>query len=107
MKNVLFICAANKLRSPTAEQIFADYPNIETDSAGINASAENTLSSEHLIWADIIFVMENMHRKKLSQKYKRHLNGQRIITLGIPDNYAYMDTKLIEILKKKIEPFLR
>ena len=26
---VLFICSQNKLRSPTAEHVFADYPGIE------------------------------------------------------------------------------
>lgn len=106
MKNVLFICAANRLRSPTAEQVFANYPDIETDSAGVNSSADIVVSSEQLQWADLIFVMENSHRRKLSQKYKKYLNGQRIITLGIPDNYAYMDAELIRILKMKVEPFL-
>lgn len=106
MKNILFICAANRLRSPTAEQVFADYPDIETDSAGVNNSADVVVSPEQLKWANLIFVMENVHRRKLSKTYKKHLNGQRIITLGIPDNYAYMDEELIRILKVKVEPFL-
>ena len=32
-KNVLFVCSQNKLRSPTAEQIFAEWPGIEVASA--------------------------------------------------------------------------
>jgi len=48
LKNVLFICSQNKLRSPTAEQVFADYPGIETASAGTNHDAEEPLTPEQL-----------------------------------------------------------
>ncbi|MGQ3292713.1 MAG: arsenate reductase/protein-tyrosine-phosphatase family protein, partial [Shinella sp.] len=54
MKNVLFVCSQNKLRSPTAEQVFASWPNIETASAGTNNDAENPLSAEQIEWADIV-----------------------------------------------------
>ncbi len=29
-RNVLFLCSQNRLRSPTAEQVFADWPGIES-----------------------------------------------------------------------------
>ena len=58
VKNVLFVCSQNKLRSPTAEQVFASWPNIEASSAGTNNDAENPLSAELIEWADIVFVME-------------------------------------------------
>jgi len=45
MKNLLFLCSQNKLRSPTAEAVFADYPGVEVDSAGLNNDAEVPLSS--------------------------------------------------------------
>jgi hypothetical protein len=35
--NVLFVCSANRLRSPTAEQVFSTWPGGETDSAGISS----------------------------------------------------------------------
>jgi predicted protein tyrosine phosphatase len=35
VKNVLFVCSQNKLRSPTAEQVFANWPEIEVSSAFI------------------------------------------------------------------------
>lgn len=107
MKNILFICSANRLRSPTAEHVFADRPNIETDSAGLKSSADVVLSSEQIKWADIIFVMEKRHRAKLSQKHRKHLNGQRVIVLGIPDNYEYMDPALVKLLQEKVSPYLR
>lgn len=107
MKNVLFICSVNKLRSPTAEHVFASWPDVETDSAGLSNGATVLLSSEQLEWADIIFVMEKAHQNKLSKKYRRHLNGQRVICLDIPDNYEFMDPTLIRLLENKVGPFLR
>ena len=105
-KKVLFICSANKLRSPTAEHIFADFPDVETDSAGLHLSADLILSSEQVRWADLIFVMEKTHRNKLSRKYKKYLNGQRVICLNIPDDYDYMDPILVHILKERVTPHL-
>ncbi len=107
MKNVLFLCSANKWRSPTAEQIFTGWPGAEVDSAGLNAGAVVELSTEQLEWASIIFVMEKTHRAKLSRKFKRHLKGKRIICLDIPDHYEFMDETLIAILKAKVTPHLR
>lgn len=106
MKNLLFICSQNKLRSPTAEAVFAEIPGLEVDSAGLNHDAIVPLAPEQVAWADLIFVMEKAHREKLTRKFKRHLNGQRVIVLGIPDNYAYMDPALVAILKQKVPPYL-
>ncbi|MEC5384816.1 low molecular weight protein tyrosine phosphatase family protein [Uliginosibacterium sp. H3] len=106
MKNVLFICSQNKLRSPTAEQVFADYPGIETASAGTNHDAEEPLTAELLQWADLIFVMEKAHRNKLSRRFRAHLGGKRIVCLDIPDNYAFMDPELIRLLEIKVSRFL-
>lgn len=48
LRKILFICSQNKLRSPTAETIFADTPGIEVDSAGLNHDAVVPLSPEQL-----------------------------------------------------------
>lgn len=106
LKNLLFICSQNKLRSPTAEAVFAEFPGVEVDSAGLNNDAIVPLAPEQVRWADVIFVMEKEHRAKLNRKFKRHLNGQRVIVLGIPDDYAYMDPALVELLEKKVTPYL-
>lgn len=107
MTNALFICSANKLRSPTAEQVFLTWPDIETDSAGLLETADILLSPEQIEWADIIFVMEKRHRAKLSKKFKRHLNGKRVVCLDIPDDYDFMQPELITLLERKAGPFLR
>jgi predicted protein tyrosine phosphatase len=54
MKHLLFICSQNKLRSPTAEAVFAAVPGIDVDSAGLNDDAIVPLSPEQVEWADMI-----------------------------------------------------
>lgn len=107
MKNALFICSRNRLRSPTAEQVFSTWPNVETDSAGLAADADIPLSPEQLDWADIIFVMEKSHRKKLSMQFRKHLHGKRVICLDIPDDFDFMDPTLVDLLEKRVAAFLR
>lgn len=106
MKNVLFICSQNRLRSPTAEQIFADNAGIECSSAGLNHDAENPVTPELVEWADLIFVMEKTHRKKLSTKFKKQLSKAKVICLDIPDDYEFMDPILIRLLQTKVTRFL-
>ncbi len=105
-RNILFICTQNRLRSPTAEQVFAEWPGVETASAGLGNDAEVPVSPELLAWADMIFVMEKAHRNRLSAKFTRHLNGKRVICLDIPDEYDFMDPMLICLLKQKVVRFL-
>ena len=107
MQKVLFICSQNKLRSPTAEQVFSQEPGLEVLSAGTNHDAENPVTPELLEWADRILVMEGEHRSKLQKRFKPHLKGKHIICLGIPDNYDFMDPELIAILRQKVPPHLR
>ncbi len=102
MKHILFVCSQNKLRSPTAETVFSEHPNLECCSAGTNHDAVNPLSDELVAWADLIFVMEPAHRAKLQAKYRRHLAKARVICLGIPDNYDYMDPELVRLLRTKV-----
>jgi len=105
-RHYLFVCSQNKLRSPTAEQIFADHPGIETLSAGTNHDAETPLDDEMLRWADTIFVMEKTHRAKIQQRFRAALGGTRIICLDIPDDYAFMDPDLIALLQARMARFL-
>lgn len=107
MKRALFICTQNRLRSPTAEQVFASWPDVDTDSAGLGNDANVPLSSEQIEWATIIFVMEKAHRTRLSTRFKKHLNGKRVICLDIPDDYEYMQPELVALLTAKVGKFLR
>ncbi|TPK94052.1 protein tyrosine phosphatase [Mesorhizobium sp. B2-4-12] len=106
MKNVLFVCSQNRLRSPTAEQVFSKRRDIEVESAGTNHDAHTPLTHELVAWADIIFVMEKAHRAKLQKKFKSSLKKARVICLDIPDNYEFMDPELVRILEGKVPRYL-
>jgi predicted protein tyrosine phosphatase len=106
LKKLLFLCSQNKLRSPTAEAVFSEYPGLEVESAGLDRTAENPVSTESITWADIIFVMEKCHKSKLSKNFQPFLKNKRVICLDIPDEYEYMQADLIELLKRKILPLL-
>lgn len=106
MKNVLFVCSQNRIRSTTAEQMFAAHPAINVSSAGTNRDAENPLTPELVRWADIIFVMEKVHRTKLQNGFRSDLRNARVICLDIPDDYAFMDEGLVRLLKAKVARFL-
>ena len=100
--NLLFICSRNRLRSPTAEALFTNIPGIETASAGTSPDAENPISLDLIEWADIIYVMERVHRQRLNAKFQKALKSKKLTVLNIPDNYEYMDPALISILKTKL-----
>lgn len=106
MKRLLFLCSQNKLRSPTAEAIFADQPGIEVESAGLNNDAEVPLSEELIEWADLVLVMEKAHRERLGRKFRHVLGGKRIAVLNIPDDYDYMDAELVRLLKSRCQSYL-
>lgn len=105
-RRVLFICSRNRLRSPTAEAVFRTWPGVAVESAGLSPDAENAVTPELLAWADDIFVMEAIHRSRLASRFRRYLDGKRIICLGIPDDFDYMDPQLVRILQSRVSPHL-
>lgn len=100
-KRILFLCSQNKLRSPTAEAIFADHPEIEVDSAGLNHDAVVPLTPEQIEWADLILVMEKVHCDRLNRNFGDSLAHKQIAVLNIPDDYEYMDPALVALLRSK------
>ncbi|UQN06705.1 low molecular weight protein tyrosine phosphatase family protein [Deinococcus sp. QL22] len=99
---VVFICAQNKLRSPTAEAVFRTGHGWKVASAGTNRDAETPVSRDLLEWADIAVCMEKCHRDILRQKFRGALPDERILTLGIPDDYDYMDADLVTLLERLV-----
>lgn len=103
---VLFVCSRNRLRSPTAEVVFRDWPGVEVASAGLKPDADERLTSEDLEWADIVFVMERRHKQELSRRFMPAMRNTRLVVLGIPDDYEYMAPELVEILLRVVPPHL-
>lgn len=106
MMRVLFVCGRNRLRSPTAEQVFADWPGVEVASAGVNPDAESVVTPELLEWAHLIVVMEKSQRTKLISQFSGWLKGKRIVCLNIRDEYEFMEPALVELLKSKVAGYL-
>jgi predicted protein tyrosine phosphatase len=99
---ILFVCSRNKRRSLTAETIYKGEPAWEVRSVGTEESARIKVTAGHLGWADVIVVMEKRHKARLQQKYPEELAAKPCICLFISDDYEFMDSALIEILREKM-----
>ncbi|WP_419904764.1 hypothetical protein [Kiloniella sp.] len=95
------------MRSRTAETIWNAHPDLSVRSAGTNASAVRTVSVDHMQWADVILVMEQHHKDKLTDRFPSLVEGMTIHVLEIPDIYRYMDPFLMTILEKVVPDHLK
>jgi predicted protein tyrosine phosphatase len=107
MTNALFICGKARMRSPTAADIAAKWPGISADFAGLSNDADEKLGLEQVDWADVICVMETRQATRLKQLYPNALRNKRVIVLGVPDNFTYMQPELVEILTPKLRTTLQ
>jgi predicted protein tyrosine phosphatase len=107
---VLFACSAGILRSPTASNIFAQEPyNWNTRAAGCESSfALVPVTLPLIMWADYVYLMEDYHLVQLERIFGDELTPykDKIVVLDIPDNYPYMDTELVTLLKDKVNAHL-
>ena len=106
MKNLLFICKHNQMRSRTAESIYSDDSRYDVKSAGISKNAQVKLSEDLIIWADIVFVMENKFKDIIVDLYPIEFISTKIVSLDIPDTYYYMEPQLVELIKSRVNSFL-
>jgi len=104
--NLLFICSRNQWRSRTAETIFKNRSGFEVKSAGTSKTARIRISQKLIEWADLIFVMENKHKKRVSEYFPNLVNYKEIIVLDIPDDFKYMDEELIKNLEDSVSFYL-
>ena len=104
---LLFVCSENRLRSPTAEEVFSEYENVEAIGCGTNSDSETPLSGDLVEWADVVFVMEKSHKNKVAKKYKDLLKGKKLACLDIPDNYERMQPELVRLLENKVPRYVR
>ena len=106
LMKLLFICSRNRFRSLTAEKVFGDIPGYQVRSAGTQPEARIAVTEGHIGWADMIFVMEKSHLQKLRRKFGPALDGKRVVTLHIPDDYQFMQPELIDELEGKVAQHL-
>jgi len=103
---ILFICSRNRWRSLTAEKIFDGINGIQARSAGTEPSARIRVTAGHLSWADLIFVMEKKHLRRLQEKFPEAVAGKKIICLHIADDYEFMQPELVDLLEAGVMPHL-
>ena len=103
---LLFICSRNKWRSLTAETIFKQITSYQVRSAGTEENARIKITAGLIGWADIVFVMEKKHERRIQQKYREELKSKKIIRLDIEDEYEYMNEELIELLKNRVSEYI-
>ena len=105
-QKILFVCSHNEMRSSTAETVYRD-EGLNVLSAGTERSASVRISVELLQWADLILVMENKHRLAIETHFGDEVPDKKIIVLDIPDNYYYMEPKLVELIRERADPHLK
>ncbi len=104
--NILFICSKNQWRSPTAETIYQEHPQVNARSAGTANSSKRKVSLRDLEWADLLIVMEEKHLSRLREEYRNHTISIKSYVLDIPDEYGYMDPDLISELRNAVDPII-
>jgi len=105
--NLLFVCSENRLRSPTGEEVFSKYNEVNAIGCGTNADAKTPISGDLIEWADIVFVMERSHQNKVSKKYKVFLKERKLVCLDIPDEYDRMDPVLVRLMENRVMRHIR
>ena len=99
---LLFVCSQNRIRSLTAEKVFAGLEGFKVRSAGTQPGARIVVTDGQIGWADIIFAMEKSHVNLLRRKFGTALDSKRVIALHIPDEYKFMQPELIDELKCQV-----
>jgi predicted protein tyrosine phosphatase len=105
-QNLLFVCSRNQWRSPTAERVFRDSSRFNVRSGGTSSSARRRVTERDVEWADVILVMESRHRDALREMFGHRAREAKILTLGIPDEYQFMDPELVEQLRTRVNELL-
>lgn len=97
----------NKWRSPTAERIYKNDPDLNVMSAGTSSKARRRVSLKDIQWADVVIVMEAKHKQRLTAEYPEAMRRREVYVLEIEDNYQLMDPELIQELEAAINPILK
>ncbi len=103
-KRLLFVCSANRWRSPTAESLFRGHPTVEARSAGTENGARVRLTRRHLDWADIVYCMEDRHADRIRERFG-DLGDKPVVVLDVPDIYRFKDPNLIEVLQLELAEY--
>ena len=106
VRRVLFICRVNRRRSATAERVFCKRRDLDVRSAGTSEDALVRINKRMLEWADVVFTMDEQQGAALERMFPSHPVLDRLICLGIPDDFAFLDPALIKLLEERVKVHL-
>jgi predicted protein tyrosine phosphatase len=92
--NILFVCSKNRWRSRTAETIFKNSQNHTVKSAGTSRNARVKLNENHLIQADLVFVLEQIYGRRIDFDYQS-LSGKFRRRFSLNSAYLHIYDKLL------------
>ena len=69
VRNILFVCHLNRVRSATAERLFCKRPDLDVRSAGTSSDAMVQVNARMLEWADVVITMDDSQRLALEQMF--------------------------------------
>lgn len=95
---VLFVCTQGQIRSATAAFLYSRTKDIEVRCAG----TERNLRADDIVWADIVFAMEDRHVQIMNKRWPTQCDDKQIVCLDIPDDYDYLGDDLMDLLQYKI-----
>lgn len=112
--NYLFVCTAAALRSPTGRDLFLSH-GLSAVAAGTyysDRSMPEYLSTEKVMWADVIFCMEKPHFKAVAHKLNnaplpKKYAPKTLHLLGIPDVFERNNPILLNLFQPWLDLYLR
>lgn len=104
MANLLFVCSSNLDRSPCAESLFENSEH-KAKSCGINPWTEIVISKEAILWSDVIFCMEHLHKAFIYDKFPEVFEKE-VIVLNVQNTLCRNDPELEKVLRDKLEDYL-
>ena len=69
------------------------------------AVGEKSITRELVEESDVICVMEDAHRRFILERFG-DAHAEKVVVLGVPDNYVCWEDKLIHLLKGKLRAAL-
>jgi predicted protein tyrosine phosphatase len=103
---ILFVCALNQWRSPTAEALYRNDARLEVRSAGIRSSAKRRISAADVEWAQAIFVMDREQKQWIQEQF-RDVSLPTIRVLEISDSLVFMHPELQRLLREALDPEIK
>jgi len=65
---------------------------------GDKSECKKRVTTDLLLWSDIICVMEQQHKNRLITEYRQAIASKPLPVLDIPDDYRFMDPELIAMI---------